>query len=99
MRVKKIGDNMHDKVSMIYCVGRYFKSGGHKLCDTDFSHIGNWGDKELVQHEQEEQKMNNEDNWHIGFEADMRFQNLQEKVEYIRDDSNEEKITTKKSIS
>lgn len=84
---------------MIYCVGRYFKSGGHKTCDTEFSHFGNWGDKEITQHEQEEQKIDNGENWHIGFEIDVRFQNLQEKVEYIRDDSNGEKITKQKSIS
>lgn len=81
------------KASMIYCVGRYFKNGGHKKCDTGFSHIGNWGDKELVEHEQWEQKSDRESDWHVGFEVDVKFQNLQEKAEYIRDDGNEEKIT------
>ena len=78
---------------MIYCVGRYFKNCGHKVCETGFSHIGKWGDKELVEHEKLEQQVDNEDNWHVGFEVDNKFLNLQEKVEYIRGDSNEEKIT------
>jgi len=74
---------MNQTTNIIYCKGRY-SAGGRTPCT--FEHIGHWGDKELVEHQKEEESKDTKQEWWIGFDTDKKFENLKTKVEEVHEE-------------
>lgn len=74
---------MNQITKIIYCKGRY-SARGRTPCD--FEHFGNWGDKELIEHQKEEEAKDTKKEWWIGFDTDKKFETLKTKVEEIHEE-------------
>jgi hypothetical protein len=69
-------------MNLIYCKGRYTKHGKEECVDK-FEHYGSFGDKELIEHQEKEKKLDNIKTWWTGYTTDNRFENLKEKSKEI----------------
>ena len=65
----------------IICKGRYSLNG---MIPCDFEHIGEWGDKELVEHQKFEKDQDNKQSWWTGFDVDKRFNKLKETYDHAK---------------
>lgn len=70
-------------IRVIFCKGRYSIKGKIKCVDS-FEYIGEFGDKELVDHMNKEKDLDCKQNWWTGFDVDQKFDNLQSKVAEVR---------------
>jgi len=69
----------------IICKGTYSVTGKHE-CVERFSHIGEFGDKELVEHQDLEKSRDTKKQWWTGFDTDKKFDNIKEKIKDIKND-------------
>ena len=78
-----------NKLSNIICKGRYSRTNNLIPCKTQFSHVGHWGDRELIEHERIEKESDCHEHWHVGFEEDGKFQKFKDSVEQVKDEVEE----------
>jgi hypothetical protein len=72
-------------MKLIYCKGRYTKQGKEECVDK-FKHYGDWGDKELNEHQEKEKKLDNIKTWWTGYTTDNKFDKMKEKIKDIKSD-------------
>lgn len=68
---------------MIYyikCKGRW-SVHGKQTCVDRFEHFGNYGDEELIEHQDKEKALDCKQHWWTGFEDDPKFEQLKDSTE------------------
>jgi|TARA_B110000263_G_scaffold248750_1_gene264424 hypothetical protein len=60
----------------IKCKGRWSVADGKALCKDKFEYFGEYGDKELIDHQEKEKSFDCKQTWWTGFENDQHFENV-----------------------
>lgn len=68
-------------IRLIKCKGRYSVRGKIECVDK-FEHIGDFGDKELVIHQEKEKSTDTKHDWWTGYDTDDKFTQLKETFDH-----------------
>lgn len=71
----------------IYCKGRYHAIDGLHKCHKSFSHIGNWNDPELIEHQKWEEIQDSKKDWWVGYDINTKFEMLKDKTNEVQEDN------------